>query len=100
MRWQLLKSTFRVAPNTISLTIYKVCDAIKAEFAAEVIQCPTSTEEWSSIVEQFEKKWQFLHCCDALDGKHVAVTYPLNTGSSGFFSIVQMALVDANWKFL
>jgi len=98
--YRSLSGNFRVAPNTISLTIYKVCDAIKAEFAAEVIQCPTSTEEWSLIVEQFEKKWQFLHCCGALDGNHVAVTCPCNTGSSGFFSIVLMALVDADWTFL
>jgi len=33
-----------------------------------VIQCPTSTEERSSIAEQFEKKWQFPHWCGALDG--------------------------------
>jgi hypothetical protein len=38
---------FRVAPNTISLIINEVCDAIKAEFAAEVIQCPTTTEDWT-----------------------------------------------------
>jgi hypothetical protein len=46
---------FRVAPNTISLIINEVCDAIKTEFAAEVIQCPTTTEEG------FEKRWQFPH---------------------------------------
>jgi hypothetical protein len=38
-----LSYNFRVAPNTISLIINEVCDAIKAEFAAEVIQCPTTT---------------------------------------------------------
>jgi hypothetical protein len=64
-----------------------------------VIQCPTTTEEW------FEKKWQFPNCCGALDGKHVAVTCPWNTGSvnrnyKGFFSIVLMALVDADHRFL
>ncbi|KAJ4939306.1 hypothetical protein JOQ06_028756, partial [Pogonophryne albipinna] len=100
-----LSYNFRVAPNTISLIINEVCDAIKAEFAAEVIQCPTTTEEWTAIAEQFEKKWQFPHCCGALDGKHVAVTCPWNTGSEyrnykGFFSIVLMALVDADYKFL
>jgi hypothetical protein len=42
-----LSYNFRVAPNTISLIINEVCDAIKAEFAAEVIQCPTTTEEWT-----------------------------------------------------
>ena len=103
--YQSLSYNFRVAPNTISLIINEVCDAIKAEFAAEVIQCPTTTEEWTAIAEQFEKRWQFPHCCGALDGKHVAVTCPWNTGSvyrnyKGFFSIVLMALVDANYQFL
>jgi hypothetical protein len=41
-----LSYNFRVAPSTISLITNEVCDAIKAEFAAEVIQCPTTTEEW------------------------------------------------------
>ncbi|KAI4785669.1 hypothetical protein KUCAC02_037627, partial [Chaenocephalus aceratus] len=50
-----------VAPNTVSLIINEVCDAIKAEFTAEVIQCPTTTEEWTAIAEQFEKRWQFPH---------------------------------------
>jgi hypothetical protein len=63
-----------IAISTTSLIINEVCDAIKAEFAAEVIQCPTTTEEWTAIAEQFEKRWQFPHCCGALDGKHVAVS--------------------------
>ncbi|XP_046342433.2 protein ALP1-like [Haliotis rufescens] len=100
-----LSYNFRVAPNTISLIINEVCDAIKAEFAAEVIQCPTTTEEWIANAEQFDKRWQFPHCCGALDGKHVAATCPWNTGSvyrnyKGFFSIVLMVLVDADYKFL
>jgi acetoin utilization deacetylase AcuC-like enzyme len=70
-----------------------------------VIQCPTTTEEWTAIAEHFEKRWQFPHRCGALDGKHVVVTCPWNTGSvyrnyKDFFSIVIMALVDADCKFL
>ena len=76
----------------------EVCDAINAEFAAEVIPCPTTSEEWNAIAEQFEKRWQFPHCCGALDGKHVAVTCPWNTGS--LYRFVLMALVDADYKFL
>ena len=42
--YRSLSYNSRVAPNTISMIIHEVCDAIKAEFAAEVIPCPTSTE--------------------------------------------------------
>jgi hypothetical protein len=47
-----LSYNFRVAPNTISLIINEVYDAIKAEFAAEVIQCPTTTEESMRTMEK------------------------------------------------
>ena len=53
-------------------------------------------------LQTFHKMWQFPHCCGALDGKHVAVTCPNNSGSlyrnyKGYCSVVLMALVDANW---
>lgn len=50
--YRCLSYNFRVAPNTISLSINEVCDAIKVEFAAEVIQCPTAKEEWTAIADQ------------------------------------------------
>ncbi|CAG2239080.1 unnamed protein product [Mytilus edulis] len=103
--YQTLAYNFRVAPNTISLIVQEVCDAIKDEFATEGIQCPTETEEWASITDLFEKRWQFPHCFGALDGKHVEITCPWNTVSEYrnykvFFSVVLMALVDADYKFI
>ena len=53
----------------------------------------------------FEKCWQFPNCLGGLDGKHVKI-YPLaNSGSlyhnfKGGFSVVLMALVDANLEFI
>ena len=72
---------FRVAHNTISLIIRDVCEAIIAEFAEEVISCPTTPEEWRRIADQFAARWQLPHALGALDGKHIAIRCPKNGGS-------------------
>lgn len=100
-----LMYSFRVAHNTISLIVREVCQAIEAEYAQEVIPCPTTAAEWRAIAEEFQTKWQFPHVLGALDGKHVSIRCPRRGGSlyfnyKGFHSIVLLALVDANYKFL
>lgn len=95
---------FRVAHNTISKLIPEVCDAIIAEFAEEMIPCPSTTEEWKEISQKFSDRWNFHHCLGALDGKHIAMKCPKNEGSmyfnyKKFHSLILMALVDDDYKF-
>ena len=66
---------------------------------------PDSKEKWLSVAKEFEEKWQFPNCVGAIDGKHVPLINPFNSGSTyfsykSFFSIVLLALVDADYEFL
>ena len=42
----------------------------------------TSQAEWAEIAKDFEKKWPFPNCIGAMDGKHIALKAPNNSGSS------------------
>ena len=96
---------FRVPHNTISVIISETCAAIIHEFANEVVKMPTTPAEWKRVADEFAAKWQFPHCLGAIDGKHVALRKPPYSGTTfynykGFFSIVLMAICDADYKFL
>jgi len=66
---------------------------------------PTTPQGWLAVSEEFEQIWNFPHCVGSMDGKHVVLQAPFCSGSEyynykSFFSIVLLALVDANYNFL
>ena len=96
---------FRVAHNTISLFVPEVCDAIVAKFKEELMTTPSTPNEWKEVATKFGRRWTFHHACGAIDGQHIAIHKPKNLGSQfynykGFFSIMLLGLVDADYKFL
>ena len=57
------------------------------------------------MAKEFYSQWNLPNCIGAMDGKYVMMKLPANSGSYYFnykhsFSIVLMAVVDANYKFL
>ena len=62
-------------------------------------------DAWLDIAEQLSKRWNFHNCLGVIDGKHVAIRCPAKYGSHlynyiGFYPIVLMAVVDAEYKFI
>ena len=66
-----MKFWWRVPANTISVLVREVCQAILHEYLDEVMTPPSIPEAWREIAHQFRTRWNFPHCCGALDGKHV-----------------------------
>ncbi|XP_053395798.1 uncharacterized protein LOC123528006 [Mercenaria mercenaria] len=70
-----------------------------------IVCVPNSNQEWQNVANQFEEKWQFPNCIGAMDGKHVAIKCPARSGSTyynykHFFSIILLAIVDADYNFV
>jgi hypothetical protein len=85
--------------------IPQVCKALIFALKSEFLSIPSNENEWEGIAKSFNDIWNFPHCTGAVDGKRVAIIPPPNTGSlyynyKHFFSVVLMAIVDADLKFI
>lgn len=95
---------YRLGYTTICTIIREVCDVI-CQHQEQFIVIPSTRDDWEKVSREFEKRANFPHCIGAIDGKHMRVIKPMHTGSLYFnykhyFSIVLLALCDANYNFL
>ncbi|XP_077306302.1 uncharacterized protein LOC143925721 [Lithobates pipiens] len=70
-----------------------------------LLQFPSNPPEWMEVANKFKELWNFPNCGGAIDGKHVRIVPPPNSGSyyfnyKGFYSIIMLAVVDAKYNFL
>ncbi|CAL1681009.1 unnamed protein product [Lasius platythorax] len=94
---------YRIGEFTARNVIKETCAMIIKVLAPIYLQAPTE-EQWIKIIEGFYREWNFLNCCEAVDGKHIQIQAPPNSGSLFYnykktFSIVLMAACDSNYKF-
>lgn len=67
---------------------------------------PTPSEDtWRQSEVGYREIWNFPNCVGSIDGKHVNIKCPANSGSNYFcykniFSIVLLAIVDPFYKFV
>jgi len=87
--------------STAAAIIHQVCKVIWRKLKNIVMPQPTK-EKWLEISKGFEQNAKFPNCIGALDGKHIRLIHPQNSGSlyynyKHFFSLVLMALCDSNY---
>ena len=91
-----------MAPCTAAGIVYEVCEALYKRLAPIYLRSPTP-EDWQSSAADFAELWQLPNCIGAIDGKHVSLEKPSNTGTlyhnyKGFCSVVLLAVVDARYR--
>ena len=100
---QSLTFSFRISASTTSRILNETSAAIW-ENLTQYVKPPESREDWLRIEREFKETWNFGHCIGAIDGKHIAMENPPNSGSlyynyKGFYSIILLAICDAKYNF-
>ena len=99
-----LAPSYRLGESTTRAVVYDTCRAIVNVLGPVYLPEPTE-ETWRASEREFRERWQFPNCVAAIDGKHVTIRAPPNSGSEYFnykhqFSVVLMAAVDAVYNFV
>ncbi|XP_071578889.1 uncharacterized protein [Temnothorax nylanderi] len=95
--------SFRVGQSTVRKLIKEVCPIITNKLRPIYLTCPTE-EQWKNISDGYWNQWNIPNCFGAIDGKHILLRCPPNSGSLYFnykkqFSIVLMAISDHLYRF-
>lgn len=101
---QSLSFSFRIGKATLSRIIAETCDAIYEVLKDAYLSVPKTKDDWLKISQDFEEKWNMPHAVGCIDCKHIRIECPKLTGTQyynykGFFSILLMAICDANYCF-
>ena len=100
-----LSFSFRCAPSTVLKVVLETSDVIWNALLNDFLNSPKKPDDWCKVSEEFNRVWNFPHCIGAMDGKHVVIQCPENSGSTffnykGTFSLNIMAVCDAHYRFL
>ncbi|KAJ8343120.1 hypothetical protein SKAU_G00330480 [Synaphobranchus kaupii] len=101
--YRSIASSYRTGISTVASIVPSVARAIWSSLVANYMPVPRE-EDWCAIAEGFRQRWNFPNCMGSIDGKHMVIQAPPNSGSAyhnykGTFSIVLLAVVDARYLF-
>ena len=102
--FKALSFNFRIGASTVSKIVAEVVTALWDALQPHHMPIPTK-DRFQCIAEEFNEIWNFPNLLGAIDGKHIRIACPKNSGSmffnyKKFFSVVLQGVVDAKYKFI
>lgn len=99
-----LHFAFRCGVSTATGIVKQTCQVIWNELQSTIIPTPNK-DAWIKISDGFKKHSYFPNCIGAIDGKHIRIIKPAESGSLFFnykkyFSITLLAVTDSEYNFV
>ncbi|CAH2007757.1 unnamed protein product [Acanthoscelides obtectus] len=76
-----LKFSAIISPQALGKIIPETCEWIYKALKKEYMKFPKTSEEWQEIAYNIETRWNFPNCGGSIDGKHLRIVKPANSGS-------------------
>ncbi|XP_075440410.1 uncharacterized protein LOC142485089 [Ascaphus truei] len=102
--FRTLSFSFKMGKSTVASIVHATCTAIYHALQPDHMPFPT-VDLLEKVSKEFELKWNFPNCVGCVDGKHIRIKHPTNSGSmfynyKHFHSVVLQAVADAKCCFL
>ncbi len=102
---RMTSNQFGVSKATLSLTIRKVCFAIKNVLGPELIKFPKTKTDLEQVMYKFEEKFGFPMVAGCVDGTHIPIKQPHENSHDYFcykmkYSLNVQAICDQEGLFL
>ena len=101
---QSLSCNYLAGRSTVSTLIKETCKAINTALKDRYLKRPFIEDNWKAIAARFENCQNFPHVLGAIVGKHIRIKCPKITETlyhnyKGFFSLVLLAVCNADYSF-
>ena len=101
---------YGLAKSTVCVIVTETCSAIINTLRDDTVKkyFPTSRDDFKESMAKFGEEWQFPYAFAAVDGSHLSIKCPKGGAQAmkqyfnfkSFYSIVLMALVDVEYRFI
>lgn len=77
---QILAWSFKIGISTVREIVYETCQVIYSQLHS-IYLSPPNRQEYKEIAAEFWRKCKVPNCIGAIDGKHIRIFCPRNSGS-------------------